>query len=236
MWIKRLGRWRAAVLAALAVVGVVLAASSMIVRIYGPSFTRQRVETVLAEALGQPARVRAVQLSLWRGRLRVVDLDVPRTPDGLLLRAAAVDVSIDIRSLWRRELTVSALATDLQFEMTTSETQTDGPGIFPLPDHVQIGPLRIGIGSARVTGSHIVIRHPQSVRTVEVGGADVTAWPVGGDLDVSGRIDMLRADAFGRREQVDQVVVDGRLSADLIRIRRLGWRWAGWIRRQQKTS
>src|SRR5262249_15349947 len=117
--------------------------------------------------------------------------------------------------------------TDLQFEMTTSETQTDGPGIFPLPDHVQIGPLRIGIGSARVTGSHIVIRHPQSVRTVEVGGADVTAWPVGGDLDVSGRIDMLRADAFGRREQVDQVVVDGRLSADLIRIRRLGWRWAG---------
>ena len=63
--------------------------------------------------------------------------------------------------------------------------------------------------------------------TIEVAGADVTARPAAGDLDVSGRLDTLRVDALGRREQIDRVALDGRLSADLVRIRQIDWRWQG---------
>ena len=84
MWIRRLRWWRAALLTALAVVGLVLAASWVILRVYGPAFTRERVEAALSEALGQPAHVGAVHLRPWRGRVSLVDLDVPAraTPPG----------------------------------------------------------------------------------------------------------------------------------------------------------
>jgi hypothetical protein len=36
----------------------------------------------------------------------------------VLLRAPTIDVSVDIASLWRRELTLSLLATDLDLDMT----------------------------------------------------------------------------------------------------------------------
>src|SRR5262249_5970519 len=64
---------------------------------------------------------------------------------------------------------------------------------------------------------------------LETQGADVTAWPVAGDLDVSGRLDVLRVGIQGRHAQIDQVGVDGRLSADLIRVRHIGWRWRGGV-------
>ncbi len=217
-------------LTALAVVGVVIAASWVILRVYGPAFTRERVEALLSEALGQPARVGAVHLRPWRGRVSLVDLDVPARstpPGGVLLRAAAIDVSIDIASLWRRELTVSALATDLHLEMTVPRMEEESPSIFPLPQYVDVGPLRVGIGSVGVKGGHAMIREPEAAVTVEVAGADITARPAAGDLDVSGRLDALRADALGRREQIDRVAIDGRLSAELIRIRQIGWRWHG---------
>jgi autotransporter translocation and assembly factor TamB len=228
MWIRRLRWWRAALLGALAVVGVVLAASWVIVRVYGPAFTRERVEAALSEALGQPARVGAVRLTPWRGRLSLVDLDVPGTPpDGVLLRAAAIDVNVDIASLWRRELTISAVATDLRLDMAVPRTDAAAPSVFPLPRYFEVGPLRVGIGNIRVKGGHATIREPGADLTIEVRGADVTAWPVAGDLDVSGRLDTLRVDALGRHEQIDQVAVEGRLSADLIAIRQIGLYWQG---------
>ena len=76
MWIRRLRWWQVVLVTALAVVGIVLAASWVIVRVYGPAFTRERVEALLSEALGQPARVGAVHLRPWRGRVSLVDLDV----------------------------------------------------------------------------------------------------------------------------------------------------------------
>ena len=111
MWIRRLRWWHVVLVTALAVVGIVLTASWVILRVYGPAFTRERVEALLSEALGQPARVGAVHLRPWRGRVSLVDLDVlPRAtpPGGVLLRAPTIDVSVDIASLWRRELTLSA--------------------------------------------------------------------------------------------------------------------------------
>ena len=136
-------------------------------------------------------------------------------------------MSVDIASLWRRELTLSLLATDLDLDMTAPPMKADGPGIFPLPQYVEIGPLRVGIGSVRLKGGHAVIREPEAAWTIEVAGADVTARPAAGDLDVSGRLDALRVEALGRREHIERIVVDGRLAADLLRIRQIDWRWEG---------
>ena len=71
--------WRLLLLAVVAVVGIVLAGSWVILRVYGPTFTRERVEALLEEALGQPAHVGAVRLIPWRGRLSIADVDVART-------------------------------------------------------------------------------------------------------------------------------------------------------------
>ena len=111
--------------------------------------------------------------------------------------------------------------------MTVPPTKADGPGIFPLPRYVEVGPLRVGIGSVRLKGGHAVIRDPEAAWTLEVAGADVTARPAAGDLDVSGRLDTLRVEALGRREQIERVAVDGRLAADLLRIRQIDWHWRG---------
>jgi autotransporter translocation and assembly factor TamB len=228
MGIGRLRWWRAALVAVLALFGLVLAASWVIVRVFGPAFTRERVETLLSDALGQPAHVGAVRLTPWRGRLSLVDLDVPGAPpDGVLLRAAAIHVNVDIASLWRRELTVSAVATDLRLDMAVPRTEGTGVSIFPLPRHFAVGPLRVGIGRIRINGGHATIRAPEARLTIEIQGADITARPVAGDLDISGRLDALSMETLGRCEQFDQVAVDGRLSADLIAIRRIGWHWHG---------
>src|SRR5262249_51775081 len=143
--------WRILLLAVVAVVGVVFAGSWVILRVYGPAFTRERVEALLEEALGQPAHVGAVRLVPWRGRLSIADVDMPRgRRDGVLARAAAIDVSVDIASLWRREFILSAVATDLHLDATVPKTETAGPNLFPLPPYFPVGPLRIGIGSIRV--------------------------------------------------------------------------------------
>src|SRR5262249_30903455 len=166
----------------------------------------------------------------WRARVSLVDLDVPGVPpDGVLLHAAAIDVSVDIASLWRRELTVSALATDLRLDVAAPQTEGAGVNIFPLPRHFAVGPLRVGIGSIRIKNGHATIRVPEGSLIIDAQGADVTARPAAGDLDVSGRLDALRVDALGRREQLDRVALDGRLSADRIAIRRIGWSWQGEV-------
>jgi hypothetical protein len=122
---------------------------------------------------------------------------------------------------------VSALATGLDLDLPLSPTDAGGPDIFPLPQFFDVGPVRVGIGSIRITGGHAVIRAPESSVTVEVAGADVTARPRAGGLDVSGRLETLRVDALGRREELARMTLDGRLSAELIRIREIGWRWQG---------
>ena len=224
MRIPRVRWWRAALVAAAITLCAVIVLSWVVLRVLGPALSRERVEALLAEALGQPVRVGGVRLIPWRARLSVTDLEVPKaSPAGLAARAASIDLSVDLASLWRRRLTVSAVATDLRLDMAIPRTESTGPSLFPLPPFFQIGPLHVGIGTVRVRGARVTIRDPDTSSTVEVGGADVVAGSVAGDLDVSGRLDTLRVNAL----EVERVDLEGRLSADAISIRRVGWRWHG---------
>src|SRR5262249_27260162 len=159
-----------ALVTALAVVGLVLAASWIFLRVWGPSLTSEEVESLLSAALGQPVHLGAVRLQPWRLRASLVDLDVPASttsPAALRVRAASIDVGLDIASVWRRRITLSALATDLDLEMTVPDTPSTGPGLFPLPEFFQAGPLRVGIGSVRVTRGHVVIHQKEPALTFE---------------------------------------------------------------------
>ena len=96
-------------LTAIGLLAIALIGSWAIVRLYGPAFTRERVEALLGEALGQPVRVGAVRLRPLLGRVSLQQLQIdarPGSPDDLQARAVAIDVSLDIASLWRRQLTV----------------------------------------------------------------------------------------------------------------------------------
>jgi autotransporter translocation and assembly factor TamB len=228
MWIRRWRWWRAALLTAVGVLGAVFAVSWVIVRVWGPAFTRDRVEALLSEALGQPVHVGAVHLAPWRLRLSLADLDIPGTaPGAMRLSAAAIDVHVDIASIWRREITLSGRATDLRLDLVLPETSAGGPPLFPLPQHLEAGPLRIGIGSLRVRHADVTVSDPSADLTIETRGADVTGRPVAGDLVVSGQLDTLRVDVGGRGEQVDRVTLAGRLAADRIAIRQVDWLWQG---------
>jgi len=231
MWIGgRFRWWHAALLTVLGLVAVAFVASWAIVRLYGPTFTREHVAALLTDALGQPARVGAVRLRPLLGRITLEDLEIApsaASPDGLSLRAAAIDVSLDIASVWRRQLTVSAVARNLRLDFTVPATSGGGGLPFPLPESFDAGPVRIGIGRVAISGGHVVIRLPEPAMVLEIADPDITARPTGGDLDVFGRVGVLRVDALGRREQFDAVTLDGRLAADVIRLRQVGWRWHG---------
>ncbi len=218
--------WRPALLTALALVGLVLVAGWLVLRVWGPAFTRERVETVLSDALGQPVRVGSVRLRLWRLNVSLADLDVPGA-SGMRLRAGSVDVGVDVASLWRRRILLSARAADLDFEMTVPERQGGGASVFPLPEFFTVGPLHIGIGKVRFTNARAVVRWQDPALTLDLAGADVTARPAAGDLEISGQLDTLRVEIAGHREQFDRVALDGRLAADLVRVRRIDWRWQG---------
>jgi autotransporter translocation and assembly factor TamB len=222
--------WHGVLLAALLLVLIGAAASWAIVRVYGPRFTRDRVEAALGEALGQPVRVGAVELRPWLLRVSLADLATKAAPAAatrvdLLVRS--LDVILRIDSLWRRELVVSIALTDVDLD---AAPRLEGSGEFrpfPLPEFVAVGPLRVRIGTIRLTRAHVAVKIVDPAMAIELRGADVSASPDAGDLDVSLRAELLALDARGRREEVTQIAGDARLSADTLGVRRLSARWQG---------
>src|SRR5262245_30245799 len=132
---RRRLRWLGvSLLAVLLVVVGGAVASWVAVRVWGPAFTRERVEAALAAGLGQPVRVGDVRLRPWRGRLSLSGIVSNGPPDGVTLRIPTVDVDVAIESLWRRRLVLAITLRDLDVRASTS---LDGPGNtvpFPLPD------------------------------------------------------------------------------------------------------
>src|SRR5262245_2907293 len=201
--------------------------SWIVVRVWGPEFTRERIEAALADGLGQPVRVGAVHLRPWRARLSLSDVVSIGPPDGITLRIPAVDVDVAIESLWRRHLVLSIRLHDVDLSASTSADSSRGTVPFPLPEFVAVGPLRVGVGSVRVFHGRVLVREPGRQLGLELRSADVYARPVAGDLDVSLQGAGLRIEHAGRAADLDTVGLDARLSAETMKLRRLAWRWRG---------
>ena len=218
----RLGLWIGVPLVGLA------AAAILALGALGPALTRERIEAGLAGALGRPVRVGAVHFQPWLVRLWLADVEVAGEPaDSAVhrLRAPRVDVSIAVSSVWRRQvvLSIHVHSLDLAIEVSAGPTARGSP--FPLPETFALGPVEARLGSIRATGARVSVHDPQRGLAVEATGADATAQPASGDLDVRLDVERLRVDAAGVREEAARVVADGRLAADRVELRRLAWRW-----------
>src|SRR5262249_29353367 len=153
----------------------------------------------------------------WLGRLSLVDVavdDDPSAPTRLAVRLPRVDVSLGIESLWRGRFVLSVALSEPDVAAEGGGNQSSRIDVVPLPESFPIGPVRIRIGTVRVTGGHLVFRQSRPPLALEARGVDVVARPAAGDLDVSAQAGALRIDALGRGEEVERVAVDARLSAE----------------------
>ena len=132
---RQLRWWRGALLALLVLLITGVVASWAILRVYGPRFTRDRVEAALSEALGQPVHVGAVQLRPWLARLSLADLATESSAasaDRVRLRVPGVDVIVGVDSLWKRELVLSVVLSDVDLEVESSLGEAGGAASIPL--------------------------------------------------------------------------------------------------------
>src|SRR5262245_28040420 len=185
---SRVRWWHGALVALLLLVLIGASLSWAIVRLYGPRFTRDRVEALLGEALGQPVRVGAVALRPWLLRLSLADVSTTAdrsAPAPIGFRVRALDVILGIDSVWRRELVVSIALDDADVDAAVRPSGGGELHLFPLPESFAVGPLHLKIGAIRVTRTHVALRIADPALAIDVRGADVKARPHAGDLDVT---------------------------------------------------
>jgi autotransporter translocation and assembly factor TamB len=226
----RLRWWQIALVALVVVAIAVPVASWALLRVYGPQLTRERIETALTDALGQPVRVGAVDLKPWLLRLSVLDIGTEGAPGSevqLLGRLPRADVSVAVESLWRRELVLSVALIAPDIRVDTSLGGAGETSIFPLPASFQLGPLHVRIAAVRIARGHLAFRDRATGFGLDVVDGGISARPVAGDLDVSLDVGRLGFDLADVRDHLEHIVGEGRLSADRIRVGRLAWQWEG---------
>jgi uncharacterized protein involved in outer membrane biogenesis len=168
----------------LAVAGLLLAAlavaSSLAVRAYAPTLSRDRLEYSLAELLGRPVRIERVVLSLWRGRATVQNLRVEAGPgEGTepVLRLARGELHVGISSLWRRQLVLSSvLLQDLEVRLFGSGRDAAPPAL-DFPDTFAIGPVTVRIQTIQVERSRVIYRDASRGLLVDAQGLRLKARP-----------------------------------------------------------
>src|SRR2546430_14241916 len=81
--------------------------SWLAVRVWGPEFARERLETALTSALDRPTRVEHVSVQPWLGRVVIGNVTAgarPGEPGPHYLKLARLEVNLGVSSLWRRRL------------------------------------------------------------------------------------------------------------------------------------
>lgn len=198
-------------------------------RTYGPALTRERLEVALAQAAGAPARIEAVQLEPWRGRLVVTGMAIAAgtTWDaGTLLSARRAEVRVGISSLWRREIALSRVVIE-DAVLDYTESAVAGPLRLPdrFPDRLAIGPVTVAIGPVDLVRARLLYRAPVSGLALEVGDLAATLSVEGGALAATMTASRAAVRAAGLDERVERIAVAARLDGPRLNIERFGARW-----------
>jgi autotransporter translocation and assembly factor TamB len=217
-------------LAAAVIVGGAVALSRFI-EAHAPAFTRERVETALTAALGRPVRVEGVELHPWRGRLAVRGVTIPDPAPSAppLLRLRRAEARLGIASLWRGELVVSRVILD-GFDVVLDGDAGGGSGFAlpdPVPDHVAVGPVTVGLGRLEILSGRVVVAAPRAGRTIELEGMEGTVRPLGGAAVLRLALASVRVVASGVDETVQALEVAGELRGDRIALDSFRARWHG---------
>ncbi len=217
--------------AALLLLAVLSAGSWYVIRTYGPTLTRDRLERALADALDRPARVERVSLQPWLGRLSVRGVEIAAGPTwqaGTLARVGRITIGVGISSLWRRELVLSRMSFE-DVDVRATAEGGDGPVALPawIPVSVDLGPLTVRIGEVALERARIEYRDPRAGHAVTVEGLSATAAPVEGGLDASASAVEVRARGADVDATITGVSASGRLRGDRLALARLQFTWRG---------
>ena len=104
-----------AVAALLILMILLVAGTTLAVRVWGPELARERVEEALQTALGRDVRVERVDVEPWRGRVvvgGVTALARAGEPGPHFLTLPRAEANIGISSLWHRRLVLRSISLD----------------------------------------------------------------------------------------------------------------------------
>ena len=201
------------------VAAVVLGASWLIVRAWGPSLTANRIAAAITEATGRPAHVDAVALEPLRGRVRISGLSVDGAHD-LKVRVQRIDVEVRVESLWRRELVVGIAGHGVDVHLQPGRPGS-GPTTFEIPERFQLGPITARLGAIEVGQSRLRFEDPAHRVVIALDGLAATGKPERGGLELTARADVMHLRVEDFQQEFERLRADGRIDAARILVTRL---------------
>ena len=168
------------VAALLALVILLVAGTSLAVRIWGPELARERVEQALQTELARDVHVERVDVEPWRGRVVVAGVTAlarSGEPGPNFLTLSRVEANIGISSLWHRRLVLRSIRLD---DLDLRVSSGGGPPLRELPilpEVVQAGPLTIALGPIELRRARLFYLDDQAALRLTAQGLSGSARP-----------------------------------------------------------
>lgn len=217
-----------AVAALLALVVLLVAGTSLAVRIWGPELARERVEQALQTALARDVHVERVDVEPWRGRVVVAGVTAPARsgePGPNFLTLSRVEANIGISSLWHRRLVLRSIRLD---DLDLRVASRGGPPLRELPilpEIVQAGPLTITLGPIELRRARLFYQDDQAALRVTAQGLSGSARPGRQATGVTIAADEITIETGQAKDRLGAVTADARIAPTTIEIRELAASW-----------
>ena len=225
----RLWRYLGYAAGALLLLLVVLAVGIWLaVRVWGPEFARERLESALTSALGHPTRVEGVAVQPWFGRVVIhgVTADALKgEPGPHFLKLARLEANVGISSLWRRRLVLRSI----RFDDVDLRIRAGGGAALReipiLPGIIQAGPFEIELGPLELRRGQVVYDDPASGLRVQARGLGATLRPGRDAMGATLEAQEVTLEARQARERVEKLEAELRIAPTRLELRRLAGTW-----------
>lgn len=214
--------------AVLAVALVLVLGLWLAVRVWGPEFARDRLETALTSALGRPTRVERIAVQPWLGRVVIDNVTAdarPGEPGPQLVKLGRLEVNFGVSSLWRRRLVLRSIRLD---DLDLTIQAGGGPALreIPMPPEVvQAGPVEVELGTVELRRGRIVYDDPAKTTRIEARGVTASLSPGREAMSATLAAQELGLDVDKLHERVEQLEADVRIAPTRLDLRRLAVTW-----------
>ena len=202
--------------------------SWLAVRVWGPEFARERLETALTSALGRPTRVEHVSVRPWLGRVVIGNVTAgarPGEPGPHYLKLARLEVNLGVSSLWRRRLVLRSIRLD---DLDLAIRAGGGPALreIPmLPEVVRAGPVEVELGTVELRRARLVYDDPANGMRIRMHGMTASLRPGRDAMSATVTLPELGLDAEKLHERVERLEAEVRIGPTRLDVRRLAGTW-----------
>ena len=207
---------------------LLVAGTTLAVRIWGPELARERVEEALQSALARDVRVERVDVEPWRGRVVVAGVTAlarAGEPGPHFLTLSRAEANIGISSLWHRRLVLRSISLD---DLDLRVSGGEGPPLRELPilpEVVQAGPLTIGLGPIELRRARLFYADDGAALRVTAQGLSGSARPGRQATSVTIAADEVTLEARHGKDSVGALTAEVRIAPTAIEIRELAGTW-----------